>query len=168
MFIGCDGIFDRLSTKEVVKIVWDSLNNLQNEISFDSFLKKCVNEILYYSLIKRSLDNVSGILISFNSFYLSFLHRISALKEPILPLNMILFGKELLSLKKRQYEKDKTEIERLRKEKIREKEKAKIKEKEKKIQKQKFKNLSGGMMPIIIKKSTDDENISKIYLKNDF
>jgi len=65
--IGCDGIFDQLSNKDVVKCVWNTLTqekatHLHQQCSF------AIDSIIKNALLRRSLDNVTAVMIAFENF----------------------------------------------------------------------------------------------------
>ena len=67
IIMGCDGIFDRLSNKEVLQCAWNSVNdNVSPNIH-----KMCglsVEYVLKNSLLRRTLDNVTVVMIAFSNF----------------------------------------------------------------------------------------------------
>ena len=73
MVLGCDGIFDRLSNREVVSAVW---NSVRDNKEANCTLAKTVHRqtgqgalyVLKNSLLRRTLDNVTVVLIAFSNF----------------------------------------------------------------------------------------------------
>lgn len=65
--MGSDGIFDKLSNKEVLQCVWSSVHdNLASNIH-----KLCglgAEYVLKNSLLRRSLDNVTVVMVAFSNF----------------------------------------------------------------------------------------------------
>jgi protein phosphatase PTC2/3 len=72
--VGCDGIFDKMSTEDVIKEVWKPLQQREGPLSIPG--QGTVNEVCGYSaerviracMIKESLDNLSVIIIAFKNF----------------------------------------------------------------------------------------------------
>ena len=68
LFLGCDGIYDQLSNSDIVDCVWMTLkdgiksNNIHNQCSL------CVDMIIKSSLVRKTIDNVTGIFIAFENF----------------------------------------------------------------------------------------------------
>lgn len=64
-----DGIFDVMSNQEVSDIVWETIAYYKDMGSsdFTKCLCDCVNNVLKYSLVKNSEDNVTVILIMFKN-----------------------------------------------------------------------------------------------------
>ena len=65
--MGSDGIFDKLSNKEAIQCVW---NSVKNELALNVH-QQCaigIETILKNSLMRRSLDNVTTLIIGFVNF----------------------------------------------------------------------------------------------------
>ena len=65
--MGSDGIFDKLSNKETIQCVW---NGVKNEPALNVH-QQCgtgIETILKNSLMRRSLDNVTSLIIAFANF----------------------------------------------------------------------------------------------------
>lgn len=65
--LGCDGIFDKLSSQDVVRCVWNTMEEEKAEkvhqqcaIAADSIIKNALH--------RRSLDNVTSVIIAFANF----------------------------------------------------------------------------------------------------
>jgi len=71
LILACDGIFDKLSNEETVECVWNSVKD-NKSLCFASNIHKQsgmgVEYILKNSLLRRTLDNVTVVMISFNNF----------------------------------------------------------------------------------------------------
>ena len=65
--LGCDGIYDQLSSKEVLDCAWMVFNDLNNE--FNDFLNincgNIVDMILKMAMIRKSYDNVTCLIVAF-------------------------------------------------------------------------------------------------------
>jgi hypothetical protein len=64
-YIG-DGIFDRLSTEDIGQLVW-KLRKASKNVDCFTFCKSAVDEIIKVALERQTFDNVTGVLIAFNS-----------------------------------------------------------------------------------------------------
>ena len=64
--MGCDGIFDKVENKDIVKLIWNTINNSIYENIHD-FSGKAINNIIKNCFSIKSLDNLTGILISFKN-----------------------------------------------------------------------------------------------------
>jgi protein phosphatase 2C family protein 2/3 len=71
IIMGCDGIFDKLSNKEAVQCVWNSVKD-NKQMGFANNVHKQsgmgVEYILKNSLLRRTLDNVTVVIIAFSNF----------------------------------------------------------------------------------------------------
>lgn len=65
IFIG-DGIFDKLSSREVVQCVWDSTSSKQKNIHEQC--AKGVDSILKEAIMKKTIDNITVVVIGFSNF----------------------------------------------------------------------------------------------------
>ena len=73
VFLACDGVFDKLSNKDVVHLVWQ---NLQTQKGMDEKEKrdvhrqsgKAVDAVLKTSALRKSCDNITAVLIAFDNF----------------------------------------------------------------------------------------------------
>jgi protein phosphatase 2C family protein 2/3 len=64
IILGSDGIFDKLESKDAVKIVWQTVNAfLDNNMTIHELLSVCVEEILREVMNRRSLDNITIVII---------------------------------------------------------------------------------------------------------
>lgn len=62
--LGCDGIFDKLSDNDCIKCVWNEFEHNQDK-DIHQKIGLGVESIMKNSLNRRSLDNVTVVLISF-------------------------------------------------------------------------------------------------------
>lgn len=71
IILGCDGIFDKLSNEDAVSCVWNSVRD-NHSLKMASNVHKqsgmAVEYILKNSLLRRTLDNVTVVLIAFSHF----------------------------------------------------------------------------------------------------
>ncbi|KAL4506059.1 hypothetical protein ABPG72_013820 [Tetrahymena utriculariae] len=76
IFMGCDGIFDKMSSNEAIKASWDAIrieqnnnnNNSSNPLNTHSLCAKGVEGVIQEALKRRSTDNLTGLVISFIDF----------------------------------------------------------------------------------------------------
>ena len=69
--IGCDGIFDKLSNKDTIQCVWNSVRDNKSMGFANNVHKQSgmgVEYILKNSLLRRTLDNVTVVMIAFSNF----------------------------------------------------------------------------------------------------
>lgn len=62
-----DGVFDKLSNQEVVNTAWKSLKVSGEDSSLHSQCKKAAKDIIKASLEKRSMDNITTVVILFSN-----------------------------------------------------------------------------------------------------
>ena len=68
VFLGTDGIFDVLSNRKVVEIIWGTINYYKGKtLDKKSVLEEAINNVMRKALIKDSDDNITGILICFRN-----------------------------------------------------------------------------------------------------
>ena len=78
--LGCDGIFDQMTTKEVIDSIWITTKESKTK----NIHKQCgvgVDMVMKTSLVRRSLDNVTVVIIAFSNFEKLFIREESS-KEP--------------------------------------------------------------------------------------
>ncbi len=63
--IGCDGIFDQLSNKEVVESIWMTTKEKSN---FSNHCCMAVDIVMKSSLVRKTLDNITVVFIAFENF----------------------------------------------------------------------------------------------------
>ncbi|EAR93523.2 serine/threonine phosphatase 2C (macronuclear) [Tetrahymena thermophila SB210] len=76
IFMGCDGIFDKMSSSEAIKASWDAIrieqsnnnNSSSNPLNTHSLCAKGVEGVIQEALKRRSTDNLTGLVISFIDF----------------------------------------------------------------------------------------------------
>ncbi|CAD8135189.1 unnamed protein product [Paramecium pentaurelia] len=62
--LGCDGIFDKMSSGEVINIIWQDIQN-NNKSNLHSVLSTAVDSVLKEAILKKSSDNVTLLIIAF-------------------------------------------------------------------------------------------------------
>ena len=62
--MGCDGIYDQLSSKDVLDCAWMVLNNLidEDQNNLNALCGKIVDMILKMSMVRESYDNVTCLI----------------------------------------------------------------------------------------------------------
>jgi hypothetical protein len=70
LFLGCDGIFDRLVNQDISDIFW-RIRKADKTAEMHDICKKAVEDIINESLIRQSFDNVTGVLIALNDLLLT-------------------------------------------------------------------------------------------------
>ena len=60
IMLGCDGIFDKLSNEEISDVIWKTHKRCESE---NSFLKDAVSGVICEAMAKKSLDNLTVVLI---------------------------------------------------------------------------------------------------------
>ena len=69
ILIGCDGIFDKLSSEDAGKIVWKRAKAAsQRGCNIHEICGECVVGVLQEAMEHRSLDNVTVVMIAFKNF----------------------------------------------------------------------------------------------------
>ena len=79
--MGSDGIFDKLTNKETVQCVWNSVKT-DRTCKIHQQCGIAVDTVLKNSLFRRSLDNVTTLMIGFGNFKRHFLTFTTTLKQP--------------------------------------------------------------------------------------
>ncbi len=72
ILLGCDGIFDQLSNKEVIDCVWMLMKTPHLEMNIHQQSGKAVDMIIKSAMTRKSLDNVTSTMITFNNFLKHF------------------------------------------------------------------------------------------------
>jgi len=78
--LGCDGIYDQMTNKEIIDLAWEIINLNKNENENINIDNNYINDIHYKSglivdlvikasLARKSFDNVTCVFISFKDFY---------------------------------------------------------------------------------------------------
>ena len=65
--LGCDGIYDKLTSQESVKCVWETFQ-YHRKASVHEQIGVGVEMILKKSAIKRSMDNITVVIVAFDGF----------------------------------------------------------------------------------------------------
>lgn len=66
--MGCDGIFDKLTNQDTIKCVWNSVDDEMGERRVHDQCAMGVEYIIKNSLLKKTLDNVTVVIIGFEGF----------------------------------------------------------------------------------------------------
>lgn len=65
ILLACDGIFDKLENMDIVNQVWETLRKSQGTLH--QVCGECVEIVLKSSVAKRTLDNITVVIIAFNN-----------------------------------------------------------------------------------------------------
>ncbi len=65
--LGCDGIFDRMNNKEVVESAWKAIEE-SKEDSYHKELGTMVDRVLKESIVRRTFDNITVVVVAFKAF----------------------------------------------------------------------------------------------------
>lgn len=77
IIIGCDGVFDKLSSKDAIHIAWQkvlmeargsALKKVDPELTHKN-CGHCVDSILQTSALRRTVDNVTSVVVAFDGFH---------------------------------------------------------------------------------------------------
>ena len=66
ILIASDGVFDRLSTEEVVGVAWNGVH--EGGQGLNEACGSVVERVMRASMIRESLDNLSVVMIAFKGF----------------------------------------------------------------------------------------------------
>lgn len=70
--LGCDGIFDRINNKEAVQVIWNCTKDREKmypEVrNVHQLAGLGVDYLVKNSLLRRSLDNVTAVIVAFRNF----------------------------------------------------------------------------------------------------
>jgi protein phosphatase 2C family protein 2/3 len=66
--MGCDGIFDKLTNKEIIDMVWDNVKTKDDNNDVHKECATSVDLILSESVRKKTLDNITVVMIAFSNF----------------------------------------------------------------------------------------------------
>ena len=95
LMLGCDGIFDQLNNEEVVKCVWltcdlDKCKDYYNIRNVHDQCSCSVDMIMKSALMRKTLDNVTVVLICFKNFEKEIMKRINFVnKENLYQYNCV-------------------------------------------------------------------------------
>lgn len=64
--LACDGVFDTMSTKDVMKFSWSKINQKLDK-NIHTLSSRLTNDILLESMRRRTLDNITLIFVGFNN-----------------------------------------------------------------------------------------------------
>jgi len=67
IMLGCDGIFDRLSTYETIGAAWKIFQKRPDAVTVHPLCGEAAENILRTAMLKRTLDNVTVVIIAFEN-----------------------------------------------------------------------------------------------------
>ncbi len=85
LVIGCDGIYDQLSNKDSVDCVWMTTKDESKAKDLHSQCALGVDMVMKSSLVRRTLDNVTVLLIAFQNFENIFQNSVKNKNENFSP-----------------------------------------------------------------------------------
>ncbi len=80
--MGSDGIFDRLSNKDVVQCVWNTVSQ-EKAAKIHQQCGVAADSVLKNALLRRSLDNVTSVIIAFPRFKSSVFPKTNGSKKDV-------------------------------------------------------------------------------------
>jgi serine/threonine protein phosphatase PrpC len=72
LLLGCDGIFDQLSNKDTVDCVWMTMDSSTKAADLHSQCALACDMVMKSSLVRRTLDNITVLMIAFENFETSY------------------------------------------------------------------------------------------------
>ena len=72
LVIGCDGVFDKLTNREIIDTVWKTIRYYakeEEEVPSDVVLNACVNNVIKRAMLAESQDNLSVIIVFFKKLF---------------------------------------------------------------------------------------------------
>lgn len=81
IFLACDGIFDKLSNKDVIHIIWQNLKRKELPGTLHEACGDSVDIVLKTSALRKTCDNITCVLIAFNNFDNLYKSNIEELEE---------------------------------------------------------------------------------------
>ncbi len=66
IFLGCDGIFDRLSNEDICETAWSVFEKPNENETLHKLCGEAVEQVIRTALARKTLDNVTGVLIAFD------------------------------------------------------------------------------------------------------
>lgn len=71
VFLASDGIFDVLSNKKIIQIIWGTFDYYKGKgLSMENILQEAIKNVLRKSLLKESDDNITAILVCFKNMFI--------------------------------------------------------------------------------------------------
>ncbi|CAD8197002.1 unnamed protein product [Paramecium octaurelia] len=64
--IGCDGIFDKMKSEEVIKKIWAELEQQRNTNNLHGQISAAVDSVLKEVVLRKSSDNITLLIVAFN------------------------------------------------------------------------------------------------------
>ncbi|CAK60187.1 unnamed protein product (macronuclear) [Paramecium tetraurelia] len=64
--MGCDGIFDKMKSEEVIKKIWSELESQKNTHNLHGQISAAVDSVLKEVVLRKSSDNITLLIIAFN------------------------------------------------------------------------------------------------------
>lgn len=85
LILGCDGIFDQLSNKDAVDSIWMTMKDEAKTRDIHSQIALGVDMIMKSSLVRRTLDNVTVLVIAFKNMETVFNQGVKSKRDNFSP-----------------------------------------------------------------------------------
>lgn len=69
LILGCDGVFDRLSTEDLISKTWEKAHELEVAGSRHDISAKLVDEMLRETFQRKAWDNITIVMVSFKNLF---------------------------------------------------------------------------------------------------
>ena len=79
LFLGCDGIFDKLSTAHISTLLYATIHSFAH-LSLPELCARCADTILLEAAKFQSIDNLSVVMIAFQGLQ-DYIHRLKGNEE---------------------------------------------------------------------------------------
>lgn len=77
VLLGCDGIFDKMNNTDAVRSVWAAVEDTQYD-SVHDYANSAVDYVIKNSLYRKTLDNVTAVIVLFSGFK----HEVLGSRQP--------------------------------------------------------------------------------------
>jgi len=67
ILLASDGIFDKLNNKEIVQLIYETISKMKGNPTINKQCMECVDAVIKTSLMRKSLDNVTVVMIAFKN-----------------------------------------------------------------------------------------------------
>ncbi|CAD8125690.1 unnamed protein product [Paramecium sonneborni] len=89
IILGSDGIFDRMSSRDVIKGIWEDVQSNKNMNDLHNVMSNAVESVIKESLLRKTIDNVTLLIIAF---------QINTLREEEIRVKTISYTDQLVKL----------------------------------------------------------------------
>lgn len=74
ILLGCDGIFDRITSEEAIRIVWQSA---KDHTQIHQFIGDSIASLMQEALMRKSFDNVTVVIIGLKNLEQYFIDKLN-------------------------------------------------------------------------------------------